>query len=530
MQSMQIRQMGMSIALLSVVCAALRPDVTVPAEVSDPGTPCQTRCVQAEPGDRDHLNLFQLGGAEAQNISWRLHPNRLHQVRSSADCHTLEDVPSNWTRAYVVQWIDAQKPLDDSSLDVFVNPSLAQRMRFSEGQSFWLCQQESPELQTCLCRLELRRAPDAFGLIGRMTQGLPGSLAASASEWQLSLEEQCPGPGIGEMLVALVAIWVVVLLVLVAEAWFSARADLPSSDHEGKSLDVIVPKPWQHMTRGLKVMSFVMLGQTLQRSTLGVLVKTSAPEPLVWAVTALAAGINFTTVWWFHRAVCRTMLVDSFLARGLVLTFEPSKAFAGLIVGAILVYGLLVVAGSAVQMDSLADLAQLLLFVLGSLAGPAWSLTNTIRTEQEAEQRSTEVHMLSKEFAALHKTSPVSVVHWEALVQAGRAGESEELLRLAEPGADTTKAQAPEGPISDLNMFRDVRWFRHLVRAATGSPAGYVFLPSFALAVALLSVGGGFGAASYLCSRGSLTSLQPAALDDKLDFHPWQDWKGSLTR
>jgi len=254
-----------------------------------------------------------------------------------------------------------------------------------------------------------------------------------------------------------------------------------------------------------------------------VLVQTSlsSSERIVWTITGLSAVVSFTAVWWFHRIACRTMLVDSLLTQGIVVSFQPSKVLPGTIVGGIFLYGGLVVLDSLVNMSSLTEFAKLLAFILGSLAGPSWSLISAIRAEEEAEQRSTEVRMHGKEFAALSKTSTTTVLPWERALDLGRAGE--DLRTHGEAEATDGEMSSEVNTVNSFNLFRDIDWLRRVVGSCTGSPSAYLLLPSFCLALAVLSINASFGAANYLCSRGYLTSLQPATVDNTLDFQAWKD-------
>ena len=269
------------------------------------------------------------------------------RAEASTDC--LQDVEDLPTTAYVVPWIDEEDPLNKSTIDVFVHPKVGQLARMSTEQSLYVCTDEQDQAK-CLCKLQPRERSGRLGMVGSLVQHLPGTLATAAADWQLSLEQQCPAPWVDDVLVGLAAAWALAICIVSCEALLKVRTELASTPAQeaAGALGVIVPTPWTHVARALRSVGFVLLGQTLQRSTVAVLVQTSlsSSERIVWTITGLSAVVSFTAVWWFHRIACRTMLVDSLLTQGIVVSFQPSKVLPGTIVGGIFLYGGLVVLDS----------------------------------------------------------------------------------------------------------------------------------------------------------------------------------------
>ena len=476
---------------------------------------CPARCRQVHAQDRDGRSLYQLTGVDMRSVSWRLRPGQSYAIRASPDCSQAAGAVS---KASVVPWIDPNDPVNSSTIDVFIDPAFAHQMRAEQQGAFWVCVEA--ERPGCLCKLDPPSFEAGYRLATHLSQMLPASAASFLIQWQLSMELQCPSPWIPDYLVLLVFAWALLLLVLACEGLWRACTDAATVPPEGTgSLSVVVRSPWQDCGECSKVLSFILLGQTLQASTLGVLVQTAASEQLVWFITGLSLCINILAVWRFHHIVCRAMLVNSLLEKNIILAVETSKLAEAFMVGVVILYALLVVFGNLGEMKNMLVVAKLVIYVVGNLAGPVWALIHAIRSREESNRLIAEVRMQGKAFASFKKTSEASSLPWPTLVEICRAGNDP--VGLAAPFKAGLPEEVRDG--RNFNFFRDVGWHRRLVFACTGSRAAYMLLPSFGLAMALLMSCGAFGAAGYLCSRGQLASLQPATLEDTLDFAPWKD-------
>ncbi|CAE7366056.1 inlA [Symbiodinium sp. CCMP2592] len=455
-----------------------------------------------------------------RDVSWQLQSGQVYAVKASADCS--QEAGGSETKAAVVPWVDPVDPVNGSTIEVFVDPRLAHRMRAERERAFWLCMVSDPP--ACLCKLDVPSFEAGSRLAARLSEMLPKSVEGFLNEWQLSMELQCPSAWVPDYLVALLFTWAILLFAVACEALWRAGADtaaVPPCEGALGSLGVVVRRPWEEVGQCSKALSFVLLGQTLQASTLAVLIHTAASESLIWGISCLALVINILAVLRFHHIVCRAMLVNSLLAKDIILAVETSKVAEVSMIGIVIIYSSLVVVGNLGEMNMMA-VARLVGYVLGNLAGPVWALIHAIRVQEESNRLIAEVRMQGTAYASLKKTSEACALPWPAFVEACRGGRDPVAL------AEELKPGLPEdgafsGSRCNFNFFRDLLWHRRVVLACTGSPAAYMLLPSFMLAMALLSSCGAFGAAGYLCSRGELESLQPATLEDTLDFSPWRD-------
>ena len=164
-----------------------------------PDAACQeVKCLKAPLSDATRINQarYQILAAHTQKVAWKLQYGAKYSVQQSPECS--DDLTKLTGQAHVAQWVDKTNPINNSVVEVFLDPLQELHIRSDPRQHF-LCSSDSRG-QRCLCQLDSTASPN-LGLLARLGRILPTSFRLT--EVQVSMERTCPASWIPDILVSL---------------------------------------------------------------------------------------------------------------------------------------------------------------------------------------------------------------------------------------------------------------------------------------------------------------------------------------
>lgn len=166
---------------------------------SVPDAACQeVKCLKAPSSDATRINQarYQILAVHAQKVAWKLPYGAKYSVQQSPECS--DDLTKLSGQAHVAQWVDKTNPINNSVVEVFLDPLQELHIRSDPRQHF-LCSSDSRG-QRCLCQLDSTASPN-LGLLARLGRIVPTSFRLT--EVQVLMERTCPASWIPDFLVSL---------------------------------------------------------------------------------------------------------------------------------------------------------------------------------------------------------------------------------------------------------------------------------------------------------------------------------------
>ena len=168
---------------------------------SVPDAACkEVKCLKAPSSDSTTINQarYQILAMHTQKVAWKLQYGAKYSVQQSPECS--DDLNKLSGQAHVAQWVDKTNPINNSAVEVFLDPLQELHLRSDPKQHF-LCSSDSRgQRQRCLCQLDSTASPN-LGLLARLGRILPTSFRLT--EVQVSMERTCPASWIPDILVSL---------------------------------------------------------------------------------------------------------------------------------------------------------------------------------------------------------------------------------------------------------------------------------------------------------------------------------------
>jgi len=469
-----------------------------------PDAACQeVKCLKAPLSDATRINQarYQILAADTQKVAWKLQYGAKYSVQQSPDCS--DDLTKLTGQAHVAQWVDKTNPINNSVVEVFLDPLQELHIRSDPRQHF-LCSSDSRG-QRCLCQLDSTASPN-LGLLARLGRILPTSFRLT--EVQVLMERTCPASWIPDILVCFVLVIVASLMAVCIEAvWAASCADETSIEssqgpEDGRLQGVTVESPRSiFQSFAGTTLGFVALIMTTQ--SLAVLkVSQVGAEFTVWILICSACLLSIVGTWRFSHVFCRYQLMQSCLSRKICICGMPtSSSFDYILAAGLLGFAAVAYASMLLTAESMADAARLLGVTIIAMLGPIMNLLKAVKTVSNTE---TAAGILKVQPEVLDFKAQLVFRQWGDLIIFGRGSHDITTLATRSEQSQTHVAKSA----SQFLMPRDIWWHRRAVHKLTGSHSSFCFLPAFALAIAFAFLTTAFQGAMYACSRGELATMQ----------------------
>ncbi|CAE7338628.1 unnamed protein product [Symbiodinium sp. CCMP2592] len=469
------------------------------------GRHCTEVCVQSP----STPYLYELRGEAAARASWQLQgQDKFFLSTSCAAAAPAGDV-------HVVPWMDAEDPINNSFLAVYIEPVREILLRKTKATTK-VCAIEPrgpQDVSRCICELHRGGAAEKRSVLELMADVLPFAASRSILQLQAKAESNCPTAWITDVVAVGLLLLTFVPMLACLEALLASRSHVSSAKPTtSPSSDVFSFKtPLANFGTGLGwVAGFAGSLLALQSSVLLVAGKgqgAEASEAGIWLLIAWPSILVALGAYRLLDLLARKQLEHCCLQHGMLLVQpSPSRFFdllvlcglAGYALGALLYVGFVSWQATAV--------------VLTALAGPAFTGAKVFLNMMELEAELETVRAKSQQFGE-GREGEVRRVPWSSAFTAWRQGA---LLPEAQAGS--------EGGAGDgrFRLAWDFGWQRRAVCQLTGSKSGYMIVPALVAIICGFAGVSVLQAVAYGCSKGQLARLELASSLHTIGFQPYQ--------
>ena len=207
--------------------------------------------------------------------------------------------------------------------------------------------------------------------------------------------------------------------------------------------------------------------------------------------------------------LCKKQIFHACLESGCILTDLPDSSYLDIALLAMLTLYCLTI------LCLVTSSFEVLAITVTALGGSAWAVVKTVQNGKEMDFMLQFVETNWKNLAkeAIPKTQ---LLPWPFVVLGGRDGSDIwDIISSHKPRQNTPNPKV-------VFQLRDIIWHSRGIFHLTGSRAGFLILPSFALIIAFSLSASAVHMANYACSCGELSGMTMASSIHALDFAPWQ--------